>query len=287
MSEMRNFWSTVVGTPGTAAASPAGVAPVPQLKKLTPEQAAVCRKYLTDHKLAALLIPLRLGINRDDYLPGLDNISTNINAIVRLLGPLTLLNPVDELRELVIERYNPLVNAAIEAVEKRLKLQVEQGTDKPGDEDGAPKKPKKDDDDGLETTVELNPKDHTLETQIQYTVRLRAKNDLAVVQVLPDVELTIHVGADGKAKPLGEVQLNLIKANIQKNVIGAGKIEIEATVSLDAQTNLGPDALKSIQTTIKGELEVKLGRFSLKPSIAYDPSKGSVEPGVAIVLWRW
>ena len=59
-------------------------------------------------------------------------------------------------------------------------------------------KPQKDDD-GLETSVELDPKKGTLETQIQYTIALRAKNESAKVQVLPDVELTLHVGADGKA----------------------------------------------------------------------------------------
>src|SRR5438105_3124380 len=55
---------------------------VPQFKKLTPDQAAACQQYLTDHRLTADLISEKLGTNPDDYQPGLNNISTSIDAIV-------------------------------------------------------------------------------------------------------------------------------------------------------------------------------------------------------------
>ncbi len=88
---------------------------VPQLKKLTEDQAKECHKYLDYHKLAALLIPGKAGLNVDDYEPGLDNKATTIDDIVRALGPLTLLNPVDELRDLVVLRYSTLVTLEIAA----------------------------------------------------------------------------------------------------------------------------------------------------------------------------
>lgn len=97
--------------------------PGPQLKKLSPDQVAECDKYLKYHKFAALLIPGKAGINTADYEPGLDHRATTIDAIVRALGPLTLLNPVDELRDLVRLRYSPLVAVAITNAKATMKQQ--------------------------------------------------------------------------------------------------------------------------------------------------------------------
>ena len=97
--------------------------PGPYLKKLSPDQIAECDKYLKYHKFAALLIPGKTGVNSADYEPGLDNRATTIDAIVSALGPFTLLNPVDELRELVKLRYTPLVAIAITNAKAQLKQQ--------------------------------------------------------------------------------------------------------------------------------------------------------------------
>jgi hypothetical protein len=95
----------------------------PQLKKLTPEQAAACEQYLTDHGLSAVSIPGpgRSEFDEADYAPMLDGEATSIHVIVRKLGPLTLLNPVDELRALVEARYKAAVTAAINAASARTK----------------------------------------------------------------------------------------------------------------------------------------------------------------------
>jgi hypothetical protein len=333
----------------------------PQLKKLSPDQAAECRKYLKYHKLAALLIPGKEGISKNDYQPGLDGVATTIEAIVQTLLPLTLLNPVDELRELVVFEYSTLVVLEIAAMRGAMKeqgrligptdLEVKAGDHKAiltwtaapeatgynvyrgktsGGEDPTPIKtsitatsfidtglvndktyfyrvtattsagetsssyevsatPQEGED---PASVELDPKGHSLETQVKLTIGLRAKDESSKIEVLPDAELTVHVGADGKPEAVEEAQINLIKAHIEQNLNVAGKsrkIEIEATVSLDGQVNLAQDALKSLKTAVKGELEVKLGRMSLKASLQVDPTKRKpeLEPGFAIVLWTW
>src|SRR5262249_27505078 len=89
--------------------------PVPQLKRLSPDEAAKCEQWLVDNKFAPLLIPGKKGTEPDDYQPGLGGLATGLLDIVHALGPLTVLNPSDELYALVSNRYDALLRQAVQA----------------------------------------------------------------------------------------------------------------------------------------------------------------------------
>jgi hypothetical protein len=99
-------------TPSLAGAQTA--AGSPQLRRLTPDMVAACNAYLDAHFDAAAQDG-KSPVVMENYQPMLDGRPTTIAAVVQALGPLTLLNPVDELTDLVLRRYNSLVVAKAQA----------------------------------------------------------------------------------------------------------------------------------------------------------------------------
>lgn len=96
------------------------------LSKLTPEMAAACNKYLSDHHLSAVA-PNGPGLHVDDYVPSLDDSATTVPAIVQALLPLTLLDPTDELTALVTGRYVPIAFEAAKAVWDKMQKAARDG----------------------------------------------------------------------------------------------------------------------------------------------------------------
>ncbi len=151
---------------------------------------------------------------------------------------------------------------------------------------GAPKK----DDDDVDTTVEVDPAQHKADTEVQYTVKLQATNDDTPpkVQILPDVEITVHVGAADAASIEG--QLNIIKADVGRLLKIGGKIKIEAKVGLSAESNIQDAAVgkiaKSLETNIKSEIEITLTKhFSVKFEVDVGPD-GKPQGGPGVV-WHF
>ncbi len=147
------------------------------------------------------------------------------------------------------------------------------------------------DDDGPEVSVEVNPTDGKADTQIQYTVKLRATNDASppVVQYFPDVEVTFHTQGGGKSPSL-EVQLNAIKADVGRMLHIPGKIKIEASVGLSAESNIADAAMgniaKSVEVKLKAELSIGLTKhFEIKPSLEQGLD-GKPKGGVGVV-WKF
>jgi hypothetical protein len=318
--------------------------PTKHLKRLSPAEEAECRKYLDYHKFAAQLIPGKDGINRADYTPALDGKPTDIDGVIALLRQFTILEADDELHDLVVMRFAPLVagevanakaaltkqgnilgpadltakagstlvvltwSAAPEALSYniyRAKTSGGQGTNP--DVKGVTTKTYIDR--GLPngktyyyhvtaTTAagesmssgEASAKptddsfaDDTEQKQIQYSLKLRAKDEKAAVQVLPAVDITVQLGSDGKLQALEETQLNIIKVHIENNLRLVGKVEIEAGLTLNTKVSVTPDEIKLAEKKVKAEVEVKLGRISLKASAEADPTSGKKGPDAGMV----
>ena len=125
--------------------------------------------------------------------------------------------------------------------------------------------PKKDGDDALDTSVETT--NQHVDTQIQVTIKLRGEpDDKRMVVVLPDVEVTLHVGKDASASSI-EAQLNLIK--IKKDVSDRMRVNghvivqsINFKAGVSGEAGLSDAALlqiqKSLEVKLKAELEFKI-----------------------------
>src|SRR5208283_424583 len=103
----------------------------------------------------------------------------------------------------------------------------------------------------------------TADTQIQYTVKLKATNDdnPPKVQTFPDVEITVHIGPDGNP-PSIETQLNAVKADIGRLLHIGGKVKIAATVELSTEIDVDDADVgkiaKAVEVKLKAELEISL-----------------------------
>ena len=152
----------------------------------------------------------------------------------------------------------------------------------PAPQSSAPTKEK----DGPEVSVEVDPVKQTVETQVKYTIKLRAVDEDAkppTIQVLPDQEITVHIDSPDKPPPI-EAQLNVIKATISKALPGGRRLRIEGTVSISAQMDLEKAAAgkiaKSLELKIKAELELHVTKtMSIKPGVAAAPGEKPV-PGI-------
>jgi fibronectin type III domain protein len=366
MSKFDDLWAWVntnMPAGGTVTASPApasqGVSlQTPKLKKLTPDQAAKCHQYLTAHKFAALLIPGKKGINAADYEPGLDYKATTIEAIVKLLEPFTLLNPEDELRDLVQLRYGTMVGVAITVAKEDLKqqgnvlgptnLEAKPGDTKMwlswsaapdakgynvyrnttgGNKGGTPLKsvtttyfvdsglvndkkyfyrvtattpsgesmsseevsatPKEGQE--IEVSASTEVTSNKGKTEINYKLEIKGQDEEKKIQLLPQLDLKVNVGDDGKPVLVGEAQIELIKQHVKKNLKLVGKVELEVKVTANAQANLTGPKAGELEANIKGELEVKLGRVTINTSVEASPTKKEIKPsaGFNVVLWRF
>ena len=159
---------------------------------------------------------------------------------------------------------------------------ADDGTDKGND--------KKKDDDGIDTTVE-GTKDG-VQTNIQITIKLRAEgeDDKRTVILLPDIEVTLHVGKDASTSTV-EAQLNLVK--IKKDVSDRLRFNahvlvqsIEFKVGVSGEAGMTDVALlqieKSLQVKVKAELEFKVNKaFSF--SIEGDDGQGGFVIGPKLI----
>ena len=147
---------------------------------------------------------------------------------------------------------------------------------------------KKDDD--PDYTIEADPTQGKADTQVQYTIKLKATNDddPPKVQLLPDVEVTLHVGAAGAVSI--ENQLNLVKADIGRLLKIGGTIKIEAKVGLSGEADIQDAAIgkiaKSLEVKIKAEVEVTITKhISVKVGIEEGPD-GKPQGGPGVV-WHF
>jgi outer membrane protein OmpA-like peptidoglycan-associated protein len=130
-----------------------------------------------------------------------------------------------------------------------------------------PTKKPPEEDDGPEVSTEYNPKKGTLQTQVQYTLELTAKDEEGTVKALPDLEITTHVSDPGQRGLVTEAQLNLIKAHVKKNLKLVGEVEIGVALGEKIETNMTGDALQKTKATLQAELEIQVGKkFSVKVS---------------------
>jgi len=141
-------------------------------------------------------------------------------------------------------------------------------------QDGKPakKKPESDDDDNPKAAVVGESKLHggsssdpknSVSVELKYTVKLRATD--GSWELIPNVELTLSVGKDGKLGPVAEAQLNIIKREWENLKIAGKTFSAEISLSLNGEAALAGDKLESIKATVQAELEIKLSkRTSLK-----------------------
>ncbi len=158
----------------------------------------------------------------------------------------------------------------------------------PAKQDAAPKQddaakkedPAKKDDDAIDTSVETTNKH--VDTQIQVTINLRAvPDDKRLVVILPDIEVTLHVGKDADSSSV-EAQLNLVK--IKKDVSDRMRVNghvivqsINFKAGVSGEANMTDVALlriqKSLEVKFKAELEFKITNhisFSLQAEAGKD-----------------
>ncbi len=130
-----------------------------------------------------------------------------------------------------------------------------------------PTKKPPEEDDGPDVAGVGTPKKGTVQTEVQYTLKLKATDEEGTVEVLPDLELTTHVSDPGERGLVTEAQLNFIKAHVKTNLKLVGEVEIEVSLGENIETNLTGDALQKTKATLQAELEVQVGkRFSVKVS---------------------
>jgi hypothetical protein len=352
------------GSSGSAAAS---LNPLPKIKILLPHEVAACHKFLADHKFQAFVNPLGKGKPISGFDPGLDGRPVTFDAVVRRLGPLTLLDPVDELRELVLVRYRELCSGGssgtsgllppnpplivdvfapatliAKAGPGRVRLlwrgvrgakkyrvyrseisddfgngplreiggtttftdtgvtndvtyhyhvtAVMEGDGESASSPQASATPHVAE--GPEAEAEAGPgnkkegdEDLTLKSKLKWTAKFAQKDGEAHVKFLPDAEIEAEVDQAGNAKA-AEASLNLIRAQLEKEVRPVGKVGIEATVSVVAKGDFGNVVFKSAEAEVKAEVEFKLSQISLKAAAKLNPQGGHVEPEFAAVLWR-
>ena len=352
------------GLPGSAAAF---LNPLPKIKTLLPNEAAACHKFLADHKFQAFINPLGGGKPISGFDPGLDGRPVTFDEVVRRLGPLTLLNPVDELRELVLVRYRELCSGGSSGTSglpppnpplivdafapatliakagpgrvqllwrgltgaKKYRVYRSEISDDFGDGplreiagttrftdtgvtndvtyhyhvtavmegDGeSASSPQASATphvaEGPEAEAEAGPgnkkegdEDLTLKTKLKWKAKFDQKDGDALVKFLADAEIEAEVDQAGNAKT-AEAALNLIRAELERNVRLVGKVGIEATVSVVAKGEFGDAVFKSAEAEVKAEVEFKLRQISLKAAAKLSP-QGHLESDVAFVLWRW
>ena len=262
LTDAHHDWaSTFCGVDTRKAAPVSGGGPA---TKAAPAPADAAKKYLADHNFTVFTIQF-VPTKPADFSPMLDGKPTTLELAARAVAATLPPQQADLVRGLVTGEYNRLITEAIARAAHRaddMKTAPAKGAAQDGDEpatnDGAKNKGG---DDGPEVSVEVDPKAKTLETQIQYTIKLRATNDEDKVQVLPDMEITIHLGADNGKASL-EAQLNLIKANVNEILHLGGKIKIEAKVGISGQADVSDAALgkiaKSLEVKLKAGLEFKV-----------------------------
>ena len=248
LTDEQRAWIKRLCSPGTAApATEISGAPPPGLV-LAPDDAAKVLKFLRDHDFKP--VSLQLVPKPADFLPWLDGKSTTLDQAAKAAATAAGLASPDLARPVVASEYKRLVDAAVARAAKAPEAPVAPEAKKP-------------EEDGPEVSVEMDPKGKSLETQVQYTIKLRATNDAKppAVQVLPDAEITIHLGPDGKT-PSIEAQLNLIKANVNTLLHLPGKVQIEATVgvstTMDVRDAAAGKIAKSLEVKIKAELTFKI-----------------------------
>ena len=256
---------TKKATAAPGGAAPAGAAPggpAPYVG-LTPADVAAAKKYMSDHNFTVFTLQFAPA-KPADFTPWLDGKATTVDLLARAISATLPPQAAELIRGLVASEYNRLITEAIargaqRAADVKTAPPAAKGDDDSKTSDATPKK--KTDDDGPEVSVEVDPQAKTVETQIQYTVKLRAVNEEAKVQVLPDVEITIHLGADNGKASL-EAQLNIIKANVNKLLNLSGKIQIEAKIGISGQVDVSDAALgqiaKSLEVKLKAGLEFKV-----------------------------
>jgi outer membrane protein OmpA-like peptidoglycan-associated protein len=131
----------------------------------------------------------------------------------------------------------------------------------------------------LEENLKGDPIKKSLEFEVAVTFGLRDKKTKKVVLTELQVSGKLKVDTAGNLEAGWEVQLALWKDTWEAKLKWVGKIEVEATLSVNAEGPLSPDILKNVETTVQGELKVKHGHIALGANIKVGPD-GKPVPGV-------
>jgi outer membrane protein OmpA-like peptidoglycan-associated protein len=119
-------------------------------------------------------------------------------------------------------------------------------------------------DEGPEKSVKVGYDGKKVEFEVAVTFGLRDKKTKAVLFTELQVSAKLSVDKDGNLEPGWEIQLALLQnaweAKLKNRI---GKIEVEATLSVNLEGPLGPAILKKVEPTVQAELKAKRGHIAI------------------------
>jgi outer membrane protein OmpA-like peptidoglycan-associated protein len=132
---------------------------------------------------------------------------------------------------------------------------------------------------GAEKTLKVDLAKPSIELGVQVTFGLRDKKTKKAVLTELEVSAKLSVDGAGHLEPGWELQLSLLKETWEAKLNGLGKLEVEATLSINAEGALSRDILKKVETTVQGEVKAKIGHIAVGAGVKVGPD-GKPTPSV-------
>jgi outer membrane protein OmpA-like peptidoglycan-associated protein len=132
---------------------------------------------------------------------------------------------------------------------------------------------------GAEKTLKVDLAKPSIELGVKVTFGLRDKKTKKAVLTELEVSAKLSVDGAGHLEPGWELQLSLLKETWEAKLNRLGKLEVEATLSINAEGALSRDILKKVETTVQGEVKAKIGHIAVGAGVKVGPD-GKPTPSV-------